>query len=61
MIHWIDPERPGLWAEWVNGYRLFGVPILLGYNGGSQAAELADRDDEDIVRSGMAALAAMFA
>jgi len=60
MIHWIDPERPGLWAEWVNGYRLFGVPLLLGYNGGGQAEQLSGQDDETVVESGMAALDAMF-
>ncbi|HTU13578.1 MAG TPA: FAD-dependent oxidoreductase [Solirubrobacterales bacterium] len=60
MINWVDPERPGLWAAWVNGHRLFGVPLLLGYNGGGQAERMAGLDDEAVVRSGMAALDAMF-
>lgn len=60
MIHWIDPERPGLWAEWVNGYRAFGKPILHGFNGGSQAFRLARQDDGAVVRSGMAALNSIF-
>lgn len=61
MVHWIDPEQPGLWAEWVNAYPIFGVPILLGFNGGSQARALSGWDDEAVIRSGMAALGSMFA
>lgn len=60
MLSWIDPERPGRWAEWVNGYRAFGKPVLLGFNGGGEALRLADRDDRAVVESGMRALAGMY-
>lgn len=60
MIHWIDPERPGLWGGWVNGYRAFGKPILHGFNGGSQANQMAALDDTAVVRSAMGALDRMF-
>ncbi len=51
MISWIDPERPGRWAEWVNGYRAFGKPVLLGFNGGDEAPGLAGEDDSTVVES----------
>jgi monoamine oxidase len=60
MISWIDPVRPGLWAEWVNGYRAFGKPVLLGFNGGNEAWRMARFDDRSVVESGMRALGAMF-
>lgn len=59
-IGWIDPETPGLWGEWVNCHRLTGQPILLGYNGGGIARGLAGETDETVLRSGMAALGAMY-
>jgi monoamine oxidase len=60
MLAWIDPERPGRWAEWVNGYRAFGRPVLLGFNGGDEALRLAGRDDRTVVESGIRALAGMY-
>lgn len=60
MIAWIDPERPGLWAEWVNGYRAFGAPVLLAFNGGSEAWRVAGADDRTVVESGMKALGGMY-
>jgi monoamine oxidase len=60
MISWIDPERPGLWAEWVNGYRAFGEPVLLGFNGGSEAWRVAGLDDRTVVESGMNALSGLY-
>jgi monoamine oxidase len=60
MISWIDPARPGLWAEWVNGYRVFGEPVLLGFNGGSKAWSVAGLDDRTVVESGMEALGGMY-
>lgn len=60
MISWIDPERPGRWAEWVNGYRAFGKPVLLGFNGGDEALSLAGEDDRTVIESGMRALGAMY-
>lgn len=60
MIHWIDPARPGRWAEWVNGYKLTGKPLLLGFNGGGIAREMSGLGDEEVIDSGMRALDAMF-
>ena len=60
LISWIDPARPGLWAEWINGQRAFGKPVLLGFNGGSEAWRMARQDDLPVVSSGMVALDRMF-
>ena len=59
VINWIDPENPGLWPFWINGYKLFGEPILLTFNAGGVARDLADWSDEKLVASAMAALTAM--
>jgi polyamine oxidase len=60
VINWIDPDNPGLWPFWVNGYKFSGVPVLLAFNGGGVARELADWSDDEVVASAMAALSAMF-
>jgi monoamine oxidase len=59
VINWIDPHNPGLWPFWVNGYKCFGVPVLLAFNGGGVARDLADWSDDEVVASAMAALSAM--
>jgi polyamine oxidase len=59
VINWIDPNNPGLWPFWVNGYKFSGVPVLLAFNAGSVARELADWSDAEVVASAMAALSAM--
>ena len=59
VINWIDPENPGLWPFWINGYKLYGVPVLLTFNAGGVARELADWSDDEVVASAMEALAAM--
>lgn len=59
VINWIDPHNSGLWPFWVNGYKAFGVPVLLAFNGGGVARDLADWSDDDVVTSAMAALSAM--
>jgi len=59
VINWIDPDNPGLWPFWVNGYKSFGVPVLLAFNGGGVARDLADWSDDEVVASAMAALSAM--
>ena len=59
VINWIDPVNPGRWPFWVNGYKIFGEPILLGFNAGDVAREFAEMSDEDVVASAMAALTAM--
>ncbi|MGK2954204.1 MAG: FAD-dependent oxidoreductase [Solirubrobacterales bacterium] len=60
MFQWIDPVRPGLWAEWINGNHYLGKPLLMGLNGGSQAKDLSAWSDEEVLRSGMSALEAMY-
>ncbi|MBK8295362.1 MAG: FAD-dependent oxidoreductase [Solirubrobacterales bacterium] len=60
MFQWIDPDRPGLWAEWINGNHYLGKPLLMGLNGGSQAADLSNWSDEEVLRSGMSTLEAMY-
>jgi len=60
VFQWIDPERPGLWAGWVNGNSYLGKPLLMGLNGGSQAAALSGWSDEQVLRSGMEALNSMY-
>jgi len=59
VINWIDPLHPGLWPFWVNGYKSFGVPVLLAFNGGGVARQVADWSDDEVVASAMAALSAM--
>jgi len=59
VINWIDPHNPGLWPFWVNGYKSFGVPVLLAFNAGGVARDLADWSDDEVVASAMAALSAM--
>jgi monoamine oxidase len=59
VINWIDPENPGLWPFWINGYKLYGVPVLLTFNAGGVARDLADWSDDEVVTSAMEALSAM--
>jgi monoamine oxidase len=59
VINWIDPDNPGLWPFWVNGYKFYGVPVLLAFNGGGVARDLADWSDDEVVASAMAALSAL--
>jgi monoamine oxidase len=59
VIEWSDPEDPGLWSYWVNGYKAFGRPVLLGFNGGDQAHRVAEMTDEQAVDSAMSALRRM--
>lgn len=59
VIQWIDPEDPGLWGFWVNGYAAFGVPSLLTFVAGSRARAMAAWSDDQVVASAMAALRRM--
>ena len=59
IIEWSDPDEPGLWSYWVNGYKAFGRPVLLGFNGGDQAHRVAEMTDEQAVDSAMSALRRM--
>ncbi|MEU1569154.1 NAD(P)/FAD-dependent oxidoreductase [Streptomyces mirabilis] len=56
VIEWFDADNPGLWSWWVNGYRVFGEPVLLGFNGGDHAHELAQASDDEVFESAMRAL-----
>ena len=59
VINWIDPNNPGLWAMWVNGYKAFGTPTLLGFNASSVAREVATWSDSAVIDSAMSALRRM--
>ncbi|MFL4901801.1 flavin monoamine oxidase family protein [Streptomyces sp. MMS24-I2-30] len=38
VIEFHDPRKPGRWSMWVNGYKVFGKPVLLGFNGDVRGA-----------------------
>jgi len=56
VINWIDPVSPGHWAFWVNGYKIFGKPVLLGFSAGELAREFATKSDEELIESAMSAV-----
>jgi monoamine oxidase len=58
-LGFISPER-GLWAEWVSLSRVFGQPVLLGFNAADQGRAIEQLSDEQIVASALTALRAMF-
>lgn len=59
VINFIDPVNPGLWAQWVNGYRAFGTPTLLGFNSSRVARTVAGWSDDEVVASASSALRSM--
>ncbi len=59
VIRWVDPDDPGLWGFWVNGYAAFGTPTLLAFSAGARARDLATWSDDEIVASAMSALRRM--
>jgi polyamine oxidase len=59
IIHWIDPDDPGLWGFWVNGYAAYGTPSLCAFVAGDQARIMAARTDREVVESAMSALRRM--
>ncbi|MFZ4078435.1 MAG: FAD-dependent oxidoreductase [Microbacteriaceae bacterium] len=59
VINWIDPDHPGHWPFWVNGYKIFGKPVLLGFNAGSVAREFSEKTDDELIASAMTAVATM--
>ena len=61
VINWIDPVNPGHWAFWVNGYKMFGRPVLLGFSAGDVAREFAVKSDEELLESAMNAVRNMIA
>jgi monoamine oxidase len=58
-IEWSDPTDPGRWSLWVNGYRAFGKPVLLGFNAGRPAHDHAHLTDRQVVDSAMDSLRRM--
>lgn len=58
-IGWLGP-MPGVWAEWVSLAPAAGMPVLLGFNAGDQAANIEGLDDRATVDQAMASLRAMF-
>ncbi|MEV6132815.1 FAD-dependent oxidoreductase [Streptomyces violaceusniger] len=61
VIEWFDPTDPGRWSMWVNGHRVFGKPVLLGFNAGRPAQDHAHLTDRQVVDSAMDALRRMHA
>jgi hypothetical protein len=59
VINWIDPVNPGHWPFWVNGYKIIGEPILVGFDGGAVARAFAQMSDDEVVASAMAAVRGM--
>lgn len=60
VINIVDPENPGAWPFWVNGYKAFGLPVLLGFAGAAAAERNARLTDDELVASAMATLRAAF-
>jgi monoamine oxidase len=59
MINFLGPQTL-LWAEWVNGYRTTGQPLLVGFNAGDTAEAIEQLDDRATMDSAMGVLRAMF-
>lgn len=59
VIEFFDQEEPGLWSWWVNGWKAFGEPVLLGFNAGRAAHRLAGASDEAVLASCTKALRGM--
>lgn len=55
-ITWIATPENGLaqghFNEWLNLYKYLGVPIIMAFNGGTPALELATLTDEELVLQG---------
>ncbi|MCF6344218.1 MAG: FAD-dependent oxidoreductase [Devosiaceae bacterium] len=55
----ITPENnlpQGQFNQWLNMYSIVGAPVLLGFNGGSAALDLAGLSDKELVKRGMQCL-----
>ena len=61
VIEWFDHDHPGRWSWWINGHKVFGKPVLLGFNAGRPAHELARASDQEVLASGMDVLRRMHA
>ena len=59
----ITPENNlprGQFNQWLNMYPLTGVPIILAFNGGTPALDLAGLSDKDVVKRAMQTLAGAY-
>lgn len=58
---WIVTAQTGLaqgwFSQWFNIHKLLGVPVLLGFNGGPPAFDLAGNSDAEMVEMGASVLA----
>lgn len=55
----VTPENdlpPGQFNGWLNFYRYFGVPLVMAFNGGTPALDLASHSDEDVIARALHAL-----
>jgi monoamine oxidase len=59
MINFLGPET-ALWAEWMNGFRVTGQPLLVGFNAGRVAEAMEGLDDRETTASALRALRAIF-
>lgn len=58
-IEWIGPED-GVWAEWVSLAHSAKLPVLLGFNAGTQARQMEELDDAATLASAHEALKKIF-
>ncbi len=58
-LQWLGP-RDGVWGEFVSLAQCAGIPALIGFNAGAEAAEVERLDDRATVASAHEALKAMF-
>ena len=56
VIRLQHPTQAGLWAEWFNLEPVLGRPVLLGFNAGSMARQVAQLSDAEVVASALEAL-----
>lgn len=59
MLNFLGPKT-ALWCEWLNGFRITGQPLLVGFNASAMAETIEDLDDRATTASAMEALRAMF-
>lgn len=58
-VDWIEYGRPGdvpPWAEWVNGQRALGKPLMLGFCAGQTATDIEGMTAEDAAASALEVL-----
>lgn len=58
-IEWLGP-KDGYWSQWVSLAQAVKLPVLLGFNAGTQAREMEKLDDRATAASAHEALKSMF-